>query len=325
MSLINNKKALQLYETMLLIRRFESAALDLYSKNIMKGSIHVYIGQEAIAAGVCSNLDKDSDDCITTTHRGHGHLLAMDADPSKMMAELLGRETGLCKGRGGSMHITDVKNGVYGANGIVGAGIPIAAGLAFSAMYRKENSVTATFFGDGAANEGVLYETLNLAGIYSLPIFFICENNKYAQTTPSKNTTSGKNIISRASSFGIESLKLDGNDVENVFMECNRIIELIRKEKRPFFIEADTYRFKGHWQGDPEIYRSKDEVNRWIEKKCPIKLYKKKLIEKYKISENILNNTHKKVDSIIKDAVSFAISSSEPDQSSLFDDIYFSD
>jgi len=325
MSLINNKKALQLYETMLLIRKFESAALDLYSKNIMKGSIHVYIGQEAIAAGVCSNLDKDSDDCITTTHRGHGHLLAMDADPSKMMAELLGRETGLCKGRGGSMHITDVKNGVYGANGIVGAGIPIAAGLAFSAMYRKENSVTATFFGDGAANEGVLYETLNLAGIYSLPIFFICENNKYAQTTPSKNTTSGKNIISRASSFGIESLKLDGNDVENVFMECNRIIELIRKEKRPFFIEADTYRFKGHWQGDPEIYRSKDEVNRWIEKKCPIKLYKKKLIEKYKISENILNNTHKKVDSIIKDAVSFAISSSEPDQSSLFDDIYFSD
>ena len=323
MSLIKKEIAFKLYEKMVLLRKFESAALDLYSRNMIKGSIHVYIGQEAVAVGICSNLDKNFGDCLTTTHRGHGHLLAMDANPAKMMAELLGKETGLCRGRGGSMHITDVENGVYGANGIVGAGIPIAAGLAFSSVYNNEDFVSATFFGDGAANEGVLYETLNLAGIYRLPILFVCENNKYAQTTPAKITTSGEDIRSRASSFGIENIKIDGNDVEKIYSDSKEIIEVIRREKRPFFIEADTYRLKGHWQGDPEIYRSKEEVREWVEKRCPITKYKKTLMEKYKVLEEELSNIEKKVDTEIKEAIDFAISSHEPEPSTLLEDIYF--
>jgi len=313
---------LKLYENMFLIRQFENGAMDLYAKNIIRGSMHVYIGQEAIAAGICDNLDKNFGDCITTNHRGHGHLLAMGADPNRMMAELLGKEAGICRGRSGSMHITDIKKGIYGANGIVGAGIPIATGLAFSSAYNNKDSVAVTFFGDGAANEGVLYETLNLAGAWSLPVIFICENNRYAQTTPAKHTTSGKDIRSRAASFGIDSLKIDGNDIEEIHSRAKKVIESVRKEKKPFFIEAETYRFKGHWQGDPEVYRSKEEVKEWIEKKCPIKRYRAKLIEKYKVPSIEIDDIEKKVDEIIKNAKDFAIEAKEPEAETLFDNIY---
>jgi len=275
----NSDKKLSLFKKMLLIREFENGALDLYSKNLIKGSIHLYIGQEAAAAGICSNLSVDKGDTITTTHRGHGHIIAMGGDIRKMMAELLGKKTGLCRGRGGSMHIADTKIGVYGANGIVGAGIPIAAGTAFASNYMEKDSVSVAFFGDGASNQGVLYETINMAGAWHLPVLFVCENNQYAQTTPSKNTTAGEDLKSRAESFCIDSVKINGNDVEEVFNTSGKIIDEIREKRKPYFIEAITYRFKGHWQGDPEVYRSKNELSDWMENRCPIKLYKDKLIK----------------------------------------------
>lgn len=312
---------LKLYEKMFLIRQFENKALDLYSQNLIGGSIHVYIGEEAIAVGVCSNLDSEIGDCVTTTHRGHGHVIAMGGNIETMMAELLGKETGICKGRSGSMHIVDTSKGIYGANGIVGAGIPIATGLAFSAVYNKKNFVSVTFFGDGASNEGVLYESLNLAGIWNLPVIFVCENNKYAQTTPAKDTIAGKDLRLRAESFGIESIKIDGSDVEEVYGESKRVIDLARKEKRPFFVEVSTYRFKGHWQGDSEVYRDKSEVQKWIDEKCPIKTYRTKLIEKYNISEEEIMKVEKQVDLAIEQAKDFAINSKEP-VNNLLDNVY---
>lgn len=312
---------LKLYEKMILIREFENCALDLYSKNLIRGSIHVYIGQEAIAVGVCSNLNSKIGDCITTTHRGHGHVIAMGGNIKSMMAELLGKETGICKGRSGSMHVADISKGIYGANGIVGAGIPIAIGLAFSAVYDSKNFVSVTFFGDGASNQGVLYESLDLAAIWNLPVIFVCENNKYAQTTPAKDTIAGKDIKSRAESFGIESIKIDGNDVEKVYEESKRVIDLVRNEKRPFFIEASTYRFKGHWQGDPEVYRSGDEVKKWINERCPIKIFRTKLIEKYNVSPEEIKKLEKQVKHIIEQAKDFAVSSKEPEKN-LLDNIY---
>lgn len=312
---------LKLYEKMILIRQFENGALDLYSKNAIKGSIHVCIGQEAIAVGVCSNLNSKIGDCITTTHRGHGHVIAMGGNIRAMMAELLGKETGICEGRSGSMHIIDTTRGIYGANGIVGAGIPIATGIAFSAVYNGRNFVSVTFFGDGASNQGVLYESLNLAAIWNLPVIFVCENNKYAQTTPTKDTIAGKDIKSRAESFGIESIKIDGNDVEKVYKESKRIIDLARKEKRPFFIEVSTYRFKGHWQGDPEVYRTRSEVQRWIDEKCPIKRYRTKLIEKYNVSQEEIKKLEKHVKNTIEQAINFAIESKEPEKT-LLNNIY---
>lgn len=312
---------LKLYEKMILIREFENCALDLYTKNIIKGSIHVYIGQEAVAVGVCSNLNSKIGDCITTTHRGHGHVIAMGGDVKTMMAELLGKETGICKGRSGSMHIADISKGIYGANGIVGASIPIATGLAFSSKYDNENFVSVTFFGDGASNQGALYESLNLASVWNLPVIFVCENNKYAQTTPAKDTTAGKDIKSRAESFGIESIKIDGTDVEKVYEEFKRIIGLVRKEKRPFFAEVSTYRFKGHWQGDPEVYRTRDEVKKCIKESCPIENFRTKLIDKYNVSSEEIKNLEKQVKQIIEEAKDFAISSKEP-ESNLLDNIY---
>ncbi|MHB8277617.1 MAG: thiamine pyrophosphate-dependent dehydrogenase E1 component subunit alpha [Candidatus Humimicrobiaceae bacterium] len=312
---------LNLYEKMFLIRQFENKALDLYSRNLIGGSIHTYIGEEAIAIGVCSNLNSEVGDCVTTTHRGHGHVIAMGGNIKAMMAELLGKETGICKGRSGSMHIVDTTKGIYGANGIVGAGIPIATGLAFSAVYNKKDFVSVTFFGDGASNQGVLYESLNLAGIWNLPVIFICENNMYAQTTPAKDTTAGKDLRLRAESFGIESIKIDGNDVDEVYKESKRVIDLARKEKRPFFIEALTYRHKGHWQGDPEVYRDKGEVQKWIDEKCPIKTYRIKLIEKYKVPEEEIKKVEKKVNLAIEQAENFAIGS-KISVNNLLDNIY---
>jgi TPP-dependent pyruvate/acetoin dehydrogenase alpha subunit len=313
---------LKLYKEMFLIREFELGALDLYSSNLIKGAMHLYAGEEAVAVGVCNNLKTAQGDCITSNHRGHGHVIAMGADVRSVMAELLGKETGLCSGRGGSMHVSDVELGIYGANGIVGAGIPIACGLAFYSRYKNENSISVTFFGDGASNEGVLYESLNLAGIWDLPVVFICENNLYAQTTPALETHSVLDVRGRASSFGIESIKIDGNDVEEVLKKSGEIIEKARTEKKPKFIEALTYRFKGHWQGDPEVYRTRDEVKSWEENKCPIRSYRKKLTDNYDISNESIEKIEDEARTQIEQAKKFAIDSPEPRIENLMDNIY---
>jgi len=309
------------YEKMLKIRNFELKALELYSKNLIRGSMHSYIGEEAIAVGVCSALEIKKGDGITSNHRGHGHYLAMGGDLNLMMAELLGKFNGCCKGKGGSMHIADIDVGIYGANGIVGGGIPIACGLSLASTLKGKDSVSATFFGDGASNQGVLYESLNMASIWNLPVIFICENNKYAQTTPASQTLAGGSVAGRSNGFNIKGIKVDGMDIEKVYEVAKNAIDKTRVEKRPILIEAETYRFKGHWQGDPEMYRSKEEVNDWM-KRDPIKIYENELIKKYNIDLKVIENIKKKVEKEILDAEEFAMSSPEPPEDSLYEDIY---
>jgi len=313
------EQKLEFYKKMVTIRKFEEKALELYSRNLIRGSIHMYIGQEAIAVGICSALKKG--DMITSTHRGHGHIIAMGGDINRMMAELLGKSTGYCKGRGGSMHIADIDIGVYGANGIVGGGIPIASGLALASVMKGEDNVAVTFLGDGAANQGLLYESLNMSSIWNLPVLFVCENNLYAQTTPSKYTLAGGSIAKRAVAFNIEGIEVDGNDVERVYEVGTYAIDKARSKKRPTLIEAKTYRWKGHWQGDPEPYRTKEELREWMEK-CPIKVYKDRLIKEFGVDKKEIEDIENSVEMEVAGAEKFAISSTEPDKSKLLEDIY---
>lgn len=312
---------LKIYEKMITIRLFEEKVSELFSKNLIRGSIHLYIGEEAVAVGTCSNLNLEKGDGITSTHRGHGHFIAMGGDVKYMMAELLGKKNGYCKGRGGSMHIADKNLGVYGANGIVGGGIAIAGGLALASSLMKKDGVAITFFGDGASNQGVLYEVFNISSILNLPVIFVCENNMYAQTTPFTYSFAGKSVAKRAEVFNIEGIEIDGNDIEKVYETAKYAIEKARNKKGPTLIEAKTYRLKGHWQGDPEVYRTKSEVKEW-EQNCPIKRYESKLINNYKIDINILNNIKNEVKEKINDAEKFAIASEQPDMKSLYEDLY---
>lgn len=316
-----NEKFLSFYQKMLTIRLFEEKALELYARNKIKGSIHLCIGQEAVAVGVCSALDISKGDGITSNHRGHGHFIAMGGNIKYMMAELLGKSTGYCKGKGGSMHIADKDIGVYGANGIVGGGIAIACGLALSSVLKNKESIAVTFFGDGASNQGVLYESLNMSSVWNLPVIFICENNYYAQTTPSSQTLAGGSIAKRAVGFNVEGIEIAGNDVEMIYETAKYAADKARKEKKPILIEVKTYRFKGHWQGDPEVYRTKDEVKEWMEK-CPIKNYEEKLISKYAIDRQEIEKIQSKVIQEINEAEKFALFSKEPDEGTLLQEIY---
>lgn len=315
------KQKLNFYEKMLKIRLFEEKAIELFSRNIIRGSMHTYIGEEAVAVGICSALDIQKGDAITSTHRGHGHFIAMGGEVKYMLAELLGKANGYCKGKGGSMHIADKDIGVYGANGIVGGGIAIACGLALANSLNANNGVAVTFFGDGASNQGVLYESLNISSVWKLPVIFVCENNMYAQTTPAEMTLSGGSVSKRAEGFGIEGIDVDGNDVDKVYELAKYAVNKARLKKIPTLIEAKTYRWKGHWVGDPEMYRTKEEVKNWISK-CPIKNYEKKLINNYRVNIEDIEMINSKVALEIKSAEQFAILIKEPNLDSLFEDIY---
>lgn len=309
------------YESMIKIRLFEEKALELYNQNLIKGSLHTYIGQEAIAVGVCLALDIKKGDGIISNHRGHGHFIAMGGDIKLMISELLGKVTGYCKGKGGSMHIADIDIGIYGANGIVGGGIPIACGLALALKLKQQDGVAVSFFGDGAANQGVFYESLNLSSVWKLPVVFICENNLYSQTTPIVETLAGGSVVDRISGFNMEGLEVDGNDIEKVYKTSKYAIDKARSKKVPILIEAKTYRWKGHWQGDPEVYRKKEEVEIW-KKKCPIEKYENKLIRKYGYDYSKLKKLKDKTAKVLNEAVEFAIKSKEPNKKTLMEDIY---
>jgi TPP-dependent pyruvate/acetoin dehydrogenase alpha subunit len=313
---LKEQDKLQLFKVMYKIREFEKAAYNLYSRNLIGGSMHSYIGEEAIAAGICANLKQD--DCITSTHRGHGHCIAKGGNVDHMMAELLGKKTGLCKGKGGSMHIADPDIGIFGANGIVGGGIGVATGLAFASKYFDQEKVVVCFFGEGALNQGVLYEVMNMASLWDLPIIYVCENNCYALSTPLERAVS-TDIVGRVTKFGIKAETIDGNDVEEVYHKGKEFIQMARGYK-PGFIEARTYRWMGHFLGDREVYREKEEVNEW-KKKCPIKCYEDELINSG-IKEKKLNKIKAAIEKEIEDAVNFATESPEPDAKSIFDDIY---
>lgn len=316
--LINVETRIELFRTMYKIRQFERAAYELYIKNLIRGSIHLYIGEEAIAAGICINLKKD--DCITSTHRGHGHCIAKGSKIKLMMAELLGKKTGLCKGKGGSMHIADPGIGIFGANGIVGGGIGVATGLAYASKYFDLRKVVVCFFGEGASNQGVLFEVMNMASLWKLPIIYVCENNYYALSTPYERAVSNNSMVNRAKQFGLEAITIDGNDVEEVYMVTKKFIKNARENSKPSFIEALTYRWMGHFLGDREVYRTKEEVNEW-KKKCPINCYEKKLL-RLGYKEKEIEKIKSEIDKEIKKAVDFALESPEPELESIFEDIY---
>ena len=268
---------LELHRMMMLIRLFEEALEEMFSRGLLHGTMHLSIGQEATAAGACLALDKK--DLITSTHRGHGHCLGKGADPYKMFAELLGREDGYCRGRGGSMHIADLSNGNLGANGIVAGSLTISVGAALSFQLQKKENIVLCFFGDGAVNEGSFHEALNLASLWNLPVLFLCENNQYGMSMASEKAVAGESIASRGNSYGIESIQIDGNDVEAVYESVSTFKDEILRNKRPKFIEAVTYRYRGHSKSDRNLYRTSEEINFWKDEKDPIKRYIGKLLE----------------------------------------------
>lgn len=317
--MIPKDKLLHMYRNMLLIRFFEQKAIELFTKNMIRGALHVYIGQEAVAVGFCSALKEE--DYITSTHRGHGHCIAKGAKVDLMMAELLGKATGYCKGKGGSMHIADFSIGILGANGTVGGGIPIAVGAALSAKMRKSGQVVVSFFGDGAINQGSFHEAVNLASIWRLPVIFVCENNLYAISTPVKYSTNLDNLSERARAYGIPGYSIDGNDVLAVYETAHEVIERVREGEGPVLIEAKTYRFKGHFIGDPEFYRTRGEVEEY-RKRDPILRLKEYLLSTGMASDEELAGLMQNVKDEVSRAEAFAIESPNPDPEDVWQDLY---
>lgn len=296
-----------LFASMLLkmyrIRFFEETVRVLYFQDLITGPLHLYIGEEAVAVGACSALQ--ATDYVTSTHRGHGHCIAKGGNLKKMMAELLGRETGYCKGRGGSMHLTDPQIGVLASSGIVGGGIPISLGAGFSSVYRKSRQVTVCFFSDGATNQGSFHESLNLAAVWKLPIVFVCENNLYAITVSASKSLPITNIADRSASYGIPGKIVDGMNVIAVHQVIVEAVDRAREGAGPSLIECKTYRFLGHWVGDPIVYRTEEEVEEW-KKRDPIISLRKVLLEKEGFTKEELDTIKKQADQEIKEAVAFA-------------------
>src|SRR6202790_2714122 len=261
---------LRMYRRMVMIRLFEEQVTELYTRALMPGLAHLYVGQEGVAVGICEALRKD--DYITSTHRGHGHCLAKGAAPDRMFAELLGKEAGYCRGKGGSMHIADPKSGNLGANAIVGGSVGIAAGAAFSAKTLGTKQVAVCFFGEGALGQGLLYEVFNLAKLWSLPVIYVCENNMYNEYTHYSETTAGE-ILARPAAFGVHAEGVDGQDVLSVYAAATRLVERARRGQGPAFLLCNTYRYRGHHVGDiNREYRTKQEEQNWSSQRDPIKL-----------------------------------------------------
>lgn len=309
-----------MYRTMLRIRRFEERVKQLFRDARLRGSVHLYIGEEAVATGACAALRPD--DYITSTHRGHGHCIAKGGRLDRMMAELYGRETGYCKGKGGSMHIADLDSGILGANGIVGAGIPIAVGAALGARILGRDRVALAFFGDGGANQGAFHEGINFAAVQKLPVVFVCENNLYSQTTPNKYTIAGGSVARRAEAYGIPGEQVDGQDVLAVYRSVKAAVDRARAGQGPSLIECLTYRFEGHFLGDPETYRAREEVQEWREKRDPIPLFAARLIAAGQFSQAELDQMDQEVLAEVEDAVRFAENSPPPRLEALWEDVY---
>ena len=309
----------EIYRKMFEIRSFEEKVFELYAQNLVPGTIHLYAGEEAVAVGVCTNLRKD--DYITSTHRGHGHCIAKGAEPKRVMAEILGKRTGYCKGKGGSMHIADFSVGMLGATAVVGAGIPIAMGAGLSIKLRGTDQVTVCFFGDGASNQGTFHEAINMAAIWKLPVIFVCENNLYAMGTRQSIVMLNENIADRAVAYGIPGVAVDGNDVLAVYEAARKAVERARKGEGPTLIECKTYRHKGHSRIDPAKYRSKEEVEEWL-RKDPIKRLREKLLQKNVLAKAEIQRIEKEISDEIEEAVKFAMKSPYPAPEEALEDVY---
>ena len=311
---------LRMYQTMYTIRRFEETVVELSQKGDIAGAAHMYIGQEAIAAGVCMALAPG--DYILSTHRGHGHCIAKGGDLKLMMAELLGRSSGYCKGKGGSMHIVDPALGILGANGIVGGGLPISVGAGLSSKMQNNDRITICFFGDGACNEGSFHESLNLASIWKAPVLYVCENNQFAISTHFSYATATDTIAERASAYGMAGRLIDGNDVLAVYKAAGEMIGRIRQGAGPMLLECRTYRIDGHYIGDPCVYRDKAEVEQWRKEKDPLKRFKTGLVAEGILEEALLAEIEQEVEIRLAEAVQFAESSPDPAPEEVAEDVF---
>jgi TPP-dependent pyruvate/acetoin dehydrogenase alpha subunit len=310
-----------MYYRMWLIRYFDQSAMEQYRRGRLRGTTHAYIGEEAVAVGACAALNHD--DYITSTHRGHGHCLAKGGDPQRMMAELMGKATGYCKGKGGSMHIADLDLGILGANGIVGGGIGIATGAAYSADLRGSGQVAVCFFGDGASNQGILMEAANMAALWKLPVIYLCEENKYAEFSPSLPFIAVERIEQKAQAFGLPGLTVDGNDVLAVYEAVRQAAGRARRGDGPTLLVAQTYRIEGHTVGDPLTYRPEGEAEAWKSpQRDPIRRFGRYLVEAAGFAEEQLEMLQQKAEDEIEAAVEFALNSPDPEVASLWENVY---
>jgi pyruvate dehydrogenase E1 component alpha subunit len=322
MKKLTKKFAFQLIEKMMEIRFFEEKIVDQYARGNVPGLAHLYIGQEAVAVGACACLEKT--DLITSTHRGHGHCIAKGADLNLMMAELFGKKNGYCKGKGGSMHIASIEVGMLGAMGIVGSGGPIAVGAALAAKRRKSKQVVICFFGDGATNTGAFHESANFAALHKLPVIFVCENNLYGISVCMDRHTALKDIAERAAGYAMPGAIVDGMDIIAVFDAVDKAVKAARNNKGPTLIECKTYRFRGHFEGDPNLgerYRTKDEMDRWKEK-CPINKFMNHVLNKKLADRKALDNMEQRVKERVEEAMAFADSSPFPNPEETLEDLF---
>ncbi|USH00063.1 thiamine pyrophosphate-dependent dehydrogenase E1 component subunit alpha [Thermococcus argininiproducens] len=320
MAEIPKEKLLWIYEAMVKIREHEERVAELFAQGKIPGFVHLYIGEEAVATGVMAHLRKD--DFITSTHRGHGHFIAKGGNIKASMAELFGKATGICKGKGGSMHIADLDVGELGANGIVGGGIPHAVGAALGIKLNGLDNVAVAFFGDGASNQQNFHEAINLAAIWKLPVVFVCENNLYQISLPYSKQQVIKSVAERAAAYGIPGVSVDGQDVFAVYEVAKEAIERARRGEGPTLIEAKTYRFRGHFEGDPEIYRSREEVKWWRENKDPIVIFERTVLEKGLLSKEELEKIKEKVRNEIEESIRFAEESPWPKPEEVLEDVF---
>jgi len=316
---ISETDKIAVYETMKTIRSFEEQVFLLTTKRLVQGSVHFYIGQEAIATGICYCLDNK--DYIMSNHRCHGHLVAKGGDLKRMMAELMGRKDGYCRGKGGTMHLVDPSVGMMGANGIVGGGNPIAVGIGYACKNFEKQKIVVSFFGDGAINTGAFHESLNIASLWDLPILFVCENNQYAISTSVARSASIGDLSKRAVSYGIPGMNIDGNDINEVMEAADNFIKEIRKEQRPALLVCDTYRQMGHSIHDPRTYRTRQEEKRW-EKKDPIARFEKILLKNKVLNSAKIKAIKEKIDKKIKEAIDYAVKSPVPEGQDLYRDVY---
>lgn len=316
---LSNEKMVWMYTTMVKIRQFETRVQDFFADGKIPGFVHLYIGEEAVATGACATL-RDSD-YITSTHRGHGHLIAKGGDLKKMMGEIFGRTTGYCKGKGGSMHIADVDLGILGANGIVGGGGPLANGAALAIKTRGEDNVAVCFFGDGASNQGTTQEAMNLASAWKLPVVFVNENNGYGISCSTSKSMAIADIADRAAAYDMPGVVVDGNDVLAVYEAVNEAVKRARNGQGPSLIECKTYRWRGHFEGDACVYRDDEELNCWKEKD-PIPQFEKKLLEGEVLSEEKAAELRASIGEELEKAISFALESPLPEAADLIADVY---
>jgi pyruvate dehydrogenase E1 component alpha subunit len=320
---LTKEQELDAYREMLLIRRFEEKAGQMYGMGLIGGFCHLYIGQEAVVTGV-TMASRKGEDAQITGYRDHGHMLVMGLDPKGVMAELTGRQGGLSQGKGGSMHMFSNEHRFYGGNGIVGAQASLGTGLAFASKYRGEDTVSLTYFGDGAANQGQVYESFNMAKLWKLPVVYIIENNKYAMGTSIERSAATTDLSQRGKSFDIPGEQVDGMDIRMTYDAAKRAIEHARSGQGPYILEMLTYRYRGHSMSDPAKYRTKEEVTQYRQERDPIEQVKARILEKKYASEDDLKKVETEIRAIVTEAADFATNDPEPDASELWTDVTIS-